>query len=269
MCHPDSPAGKDLQPSCCECTLPGLPQLQNCLTQRPTSGKWSDGYEGLAISTQCRILLGNICRMLQWVDQGFIRPVSQFSFFLCPILFPPPSFRTRILITSLPQTLSLETSASREHMLPEMATVGSPYIYVYVYEILLRDPPLPNLTLIVCGSKQSVWSHAPCYWLIQKENVIHSWPMRCDRKSAWKVSRSGSSIIKSNTGDIFFCLIQLRPFWCQNSGSHLGTRRRYYAHGGQMEKMWDPGLVFKVLILEPILKLSYVGSSCYTKWHSV
>lgn len=80
--------------------------------------------------------------------------------------FLPLPFRTWILITSLPQTLSLETSASREHTLPEMATAGLPYIYVYVYEIVFRDPPLPNLTLIVCSSKQSVWSHAPCYWLI-------------------------------------------------------------------------------------------------------
>lgn len=34
---------------------------KSCLTRQPTSGERSDGYQGLAISIQCKILLGNIC----------------------------------------------------------------------------------------------------------------------------------------------------------------------------------------------------------------
>lgn len=82
----------------------------------------------------------------------------------------------------------------------------------------------------------------------------------------WKVSRSVSSIIKSNTGEFSSAEHSRVHFDARTLVAILVPRESTkFIEKGKMERMWDPGDVFEVLILEPILKLPYVRSSRYAR----
>lgn len=92
-----------------------LPRLQGLvILVQPISGNWMmGGYKCLGISAQHGTLWW---APFTW---GFVRPASQFNFFLCPILFPPSFHRYRTLNSILQSKLLLSTCFWRNQPLTE------------------------------------------------------------------------------------------------------------------------------------------------------
>lgn len=134
VCCSDLPAGKGLLPSCGECTLPSLPQLQSCLTGWPTSGGYTNLMGIVAWPFQLNAeyswaTFSELSTGLAKALSGLPHSSTSFSAHFC--FFSLLSNRNWTLITLLPQTLS-------QHLLLNSAHFGSwllldSHVHTYMY----------------------------------------------------------------------------------------------------------------------------------------
>lgn len=111
---------------------------------KPTFGKSCDRYKSLAISTQCRIFLGNHCprTLLVWPRLSQACITVQLLLYPGLLLFPSLHRNWTLKTACAPNFVSV--SAPGE--LLQLTVSGEPCIYVCVCKTLFRDPPLPTVT---------------------------------------------------------------------------------------------------------------------------